>query len=398
MKITESFALAVSNIFSNKMRSFLTMLGIIIGIAAVMIIAGLGDGMEAYITDAFSSVGTDILTVSVSGSGSTRTVKVDDMYKIVEENPALLKYVSPKVSMRGSVKVGSDSYSRTTTSGVGEQYFAMYDYTVAEGREFRYIDMEKRTKVCIVGSYVNEVLFGNKAIGDTLRIGGELFTVVGVLDAIDEEPKEGGSDDVVFIPYSTAARLSYSGTVSTYVVTVVSDTMIDPAKEMLEQKLYELLRSENAYTVSSMTALLDMMTEMIDLVILVLTIIAGISLVVGGIGIMNIMLVSVSERTREIGIRKALGAKERYILTQFVIEAAVTSALGGIIGILCGYAFSAVATQVVTSLLGEQLTVSPTITSIAVAFGASALIGILFGYLPAQKAARLNPIDALRYE
>ena len=147
-----------------------------------------------------------------------------------------------------------------------------------------------------------------------------------------------------------------------------------------------------------MTALLDMMTEMIDLVILVLTIIAGISLVVGGIGIMNIMLVSVSERTREIGIRKALGAKERYILTQFVIESAVTSALGGIIGILCGYAFSAVATQVVTSLLGEQLTVSPTIQSIAVAFGASALIGILFGYLPAKKAARLNPIDALRYE
>lgn len=398
MKITESFSLALSNIWSSKMRSFLTMLGIIIGIAAVMVIAGLGEGMEAYITDSFASVGTNVMTVTITGSGSSGTVKEEDMYKIIEENPAYFDHISPTVSMRSSVKIGSDTLSYTSVTGVGEEYFDIYDYTVAEGRAFRYMDMEKRTRVCIVGCYVDQVLFDGQALGETLRIGGEVFTIVGVLDQIDDEIDEGGSDDKVYIPYSTAARLSYSGTVSSYIVTAISEELVDAGQEVLEQELYEILRSEDAYSVTTLTAILDIMTEMIDLVVMVLTIIAGISLVVGGIGIMNIMLVSVSERTREIGIRKALGAKEGFILTQFVIEAAVTSAIGGIIGILCGYGLSSIASNVITNMLGETLTVSPSITSIAVAFGASALIGIIFGYLPARKAARLNPIDALRYE
>ena len=166
----------------------------------------------------------------------------------------------------------------------------------------------------------------------------------------------------------------------------------------LEQSLYSRLRSDSAYLVISMAQLLDVMTEMIDVVITVLAIIAGISLVVGGVGIMNIMLVSVSERTREIGIRKALGAKERYILTQFVIEAAVISAMGGVIGIALGYGLSSLATVVIAAMLQVDMAVTPTLSSIVLAFGASAAIGILFGYLPARKAALLNPIDALRYE
>ncbi|MBE6680057.1 MAG: FtsX-like permease family protein [Ruminococcaceae bacterium] len=398
MSIFETFSLALSNIWSSKMRSFLTMLGIIIGIASVMVIAGFGDGMENYITESFQSAGTNVLTVSLTGTGSSSTVKVDDMYDMVEENSEILDFVSPKVTMRSQLKIGTETYNRTSVTGVGEEYFDIYDYKVEKGREFRYIDMEKRTRVCIIGSYVDSEMFDGQSLGQTLRMGGEVFTVIGVLENIDDEPRQGGSDDVVYIPYSIAARLSYSGTVSSYVVTVKSDDLIDRGQNLVENELFEILRSEDAYTVTSLTVLLDMMTEMIDVVILVLTFIAGISLVVGGIGIMNIMLVSVSERTREIGIRKALGAKESAILSQFVIEAALTSAIGGIIGILCGYGLSTVATNIITNLLGETLTVSPSATSIAVAFGVSALIGIAFGYLPARKAAVLNPIDALRYE
>ncbi|MBQ8837289.1 MAG: ABC transporter permease [Clostridia bacterium] len=398
MKLTESFSLALSNIWNSKMRSFLTMLGIIIGIAAVMVIVGLGNGMENYITDAFSSIGTNVITVSVTGSGSSKTVTEDDIYEIIEDYPDWFDHVSPTVSMRSSVKIGSDTYSRTSATGVGEEYFDIYDYEVAAGRELRYMDMEKRENVCVVGCYVDEVLFDGQALGDTLRIGGKVFTVVGVLDQIDDEIDEGGSDDAVYIPYSTAARLSYAGSASTYLVTTDSDDLVDAGKEIIEDELYEIFRTDDAYSVTTLSTLLDMMTEMIDLVVLVLTFIAAISLVVGGIGIMNIMLVSVSERTREIGIRKALGAKERYILTQFVIEAAVTSAIGGIIGILCGYGLSSLATKVITQMLGETLNVVPSTMSIIVAFGASALIGIVFGYLPARKAARLNPIDALRHD
>ncbi len=398
MKITESFVLALQNIRTGKMRSFLTMLGIIIGIAAVMVIIGLGNGMENYMTAMFQTIGTNTLNVTITGRGTSRELSVEDMYEIVEDNPAFLADLTPTVTMHGTVKVGTDTLDSTTVTGVGERYFDIKDYDLAAGRSLRYVDMANRTRVCVVGSYIDDVWYDGQSVGQSIRIGSDVFTIVGVLAAEEDDPDEGGTDDAVYLPWSTAARLSGMGTISSYIVTVTSEDVADMACDVLENALYQKLRSDDAYMVISMSQILDMMTEMINVMITILAIIAGISLVVGGVGIMNIMLVSVSERTREIGIRKALGAKERYILTQFVIEAAVISALGGIIGIAFGYGMSSVATTVITNMLEVEMAVTPTLYSIALAFGASAAIGIVFGYLPARKAAVLNPIDALRYD
>ena len=395
MNILESLSLAVKNIVSSKTRTLLTMLGIIIGVAAVIVIVGLGNGLEGYVSDSFSSMGTNTLTVMVLSRGSTRTMEVEDVYGIVAENSQYLDLCSPTASLSGSVKVGADTTS-SSVIGVSEDYFSIQGYEVSRGRGLQYSDIATRTKVCVVGAYLDQAYFGGNAVGQTLRVGGQSLTIVGVLEQQADELEEGGADDCLFLPYSTASRIS--GRVSSYVVTVPDEDLLSESKAALEDALYEFFESDDFYTVTSMSEMLESMTRMINLLVLVLAGIAAISLVVGGIGIMNIMLVSVTERTREIGIRKSLGAKERYIMQQFVIEAACTSALGGIIGILIGYGLSAAATRVVTSLMEATLTVSPSAGAVALAFGISVGIGILFGYLPAKKAAALNPIDALHYD
>jgi len=395
LNILESLSLAVKNIVSSKTRTLLTMLGIIIGVAAVIVIVGLGNGLEGYVSDSFSSMGTNTLTVMVLSRGSTRTMEVEDVYGIVAENSQYLDLCSPTASLSGSVKVGADTTSSSVT-GVSEDYFSIQGYEVSQGRGLQYSDIATRTKVCVVGAYLDQAYFGGNAVGQTLRVGGQSLTIVGVLEQQADELEEGGADDCLFLPYSTASRIS--GRVSSYVVTVPDEDFLSESKAALEDALYEFFESDDFYTVTSMSEMLETMTSMINLLVLVLAGIAAISLVVGGIGIMNIMLVSVTERTREIGIRKSLGAKERYIMQQFVIEAACTSALGGIIGILIGYGLSAAATRVVTSLMEATLTVSPSAGAVALAFGISVGIGILFGYLPAKKAAALNPIDALHYD
>ena len=398
--LSETFRQALKNIASNKFRTLLTMLGIIIGIMAVILIVGLGNGMTQSMRDAFSSMGTNTLTVSVPGFGS-RTVDVDEMYALAGENTDLFEGVSPVVNLTGSVKVGSATLDQTSASGVSEDYLEMSGYTVSKGRGLQYLDMDDNKKVCVVGAYIERVGYGGNALGQTIKVGADQYTIVGVLEArvSDLSSQEGSDDDVIFVPYTTALRAAMSRTANSYTFTLVDEDQASEGKAVIEQTLTELFHSSDGFMVMSMSEMLDTMTSMVNMVIMVLTVIAGISLLVGGIGIMNIMMVSVTERTREIGIRKALGAKERYILALFVIEASMTSALGGVIGIVLGYLVSAAANQVLPLLLTDMdLTISPSPSSVAVAFGISAGIGILFGYLPAKRAARLNPIDALRYD
>ena len=398
--IYDTFRQALQNVWSNKFRTFLTMLGIIIGEMAVIVIVGLGNGMTTAMKDSFSSMGTNLITITIMGHGQ-RTAAVEDVVAIAENNPEYFSAISPMVSITGSVKVGSDTYSRTSVNGVSEDYLSIDNYTVAEGRGLLYVDLMENKKVCVIGDYLNRVAYGGNAVGQTIKIGSDRFTIVGVLEAkvTDPSSQEGSEDDYVYVPYTTALRLSKQNTAGTYIAVLADESKATQAKEVFEQGLYEIFNSDSGYFITSMSELLETMTQTINMVITVLTTIAGISLLVGGIGIMNIMMVSVTERTREIGIRKALGAKERVILLMFVVEAATTSALGGTLGIAIGYLISTALNMVLPMLVSDMnLSVQPSISSILVAFSISVGIGILFGYLPAKRAARLNPIEALRYD
>ena len=409
MNFGQSFRLALKSLMTSKMRALLTMLGIIIGVGAVIVITSLGNGMQNMMNEQFEKLGANLVQVQLfMYGGDSRSVDPDDMYELVDKYPQYISGVTPYVSAQLAVRQGSEDFERTSIYGVGETFLnergaTMSGQNLGKGRFISYIDAARYQNVCVIGAYLEEEAFQGDALGKQLSIGGEHFTVIGVLEK-NSDMSEGSGDDIIYLPYTTALRLSGSADASMYMFTSTSKDTAATAKGIIENRLYKTFQSSDYYFVMTSAEMMDAMNAMMGTMMAVLVAIAAISLLVGGIGIMNIMLVSVTERTREIGIRKSLGAKRKDIRGQFIIEAGTTSAIGGVLGILVGIGLASLAGSLIggmmTSSMGGGSTFSavPNLSSVAVAFGVSVGIGILFGYLPAKKAAALNPIDALRYD
>ena len=417
MNFTQSFKLALKSLRTSKMRAFLTMLGIIIGVGAVIVIISLGNGLTGMVQQQVDKLGvTQIYAYTWGmGDGTTSNITPDEMFAFVEEHPEAFDGITPWVSGGTGVRQGNTEFKKTHIYGVSEAMYrpetgtTLDGSTLARGRYLQYVDVAMRQNVCVIGAYLEINAFQGDALGKSLLIGGIPYTVVGVLAQNSDSLQEGGGDDAVYIPYQNAMQLSGTSYVSLYQITAASRDIVPSAQILLRDFLQDFYKDEdawyNAYLVESMLDQVNMINAMMAVAMAVLVAIAAISLLVGGIGIMNIMLVSVTERTREIGIRKSLGAKRKDIRRQFIIEAGTTSAMGGILGILFGCLMAMGIGSLLGGMLISQMGVSgltfnatPTFGAISVSFGVSVGIGVLFGYLPANKAAKLNPIDALRYE
>ena len=413
MNYGQSFRLAIKALATSKMRSLLTMLGIIIGVAAVIIILALGNGLTGMVQQQVDKLGVNMMMTYVwgRGDGSTSTLDPQDMYDLVEENPDVLSGVSPYVNAQATVRKGDEKFDKTSLYGVSEVMFNNSTKgtidggeKLGQGRFLSWLDVERRSQVCVIGSYLAENAFGGDALGRTLTINGQAYTVIGVLEQIRENMEEGGPDDQVYIPYENALEMLGTRNVTLYMFTSTSGETAAAARMVIDSMLLEYFDGDyDAFYTQTMAEQAEMINLMMGVAMGVLVAIAAISLLVGGIGIMNIMLVSVTERTREIGIRKSLGAKRRDIRRQFVIEAGTTSAIGGLLGIGLGCLLAMGLGALFGGMLSAQMggavfNATPTLGAIAISFGVSVGIGVLFGYLPANKAAKLNPIDALRYD
>lgn len=384
--------MALSSIINNKVRSLLTMLGIIIGIAAVIILVSVMNGLTSEVSSVFEEFGTTSITGMIQPRAN-KNVEPEDIYEFIDENPNLFSGMSPNISVSGEVKTkdsGDDTLSGSA-KGVSADYGDIQKIKMAFGRFISYADCDNNSKVAVIGSYQATYFFGlcSKAVGETIRVNGIPYKIIGVIEEKDDST-ESSSDDVIYIPYTAAMQANGTKIISSYVVDATNDDVVDQAKAAFESFLLEKVGDSDYFTVTSMKTIVDKMNEMMGKMGTVLIAIAAISLLVGGIGIMNIMLVSVSERTREIGIRKSLGARHKHIMTQFVMESGTVSCIGGIIGIILGSAFALLSGKLL------NMDVAPSGKAIFVAFTVSVGIGIVFGFLPARKAAKLNPIDALR--
>lgn len=392
MKLGQAIKIAFKNIAMNKLRAVLTMLGIIIGVAAVIALTSLGMGASNSVSDDIASLGTTTVSVNLSGNSSEEeVVDYDELMAFAEFDE--VKAVSPTVTTSSTLKNGTTSSSGVTVTGVTTSYEEVQDITLQSGRNVMDIDLDNRNKVVVLGDNVASELFGfTNPVDKTVQIDGTTFKVIGVLAEKGEE-LTGSVDDSVLIPFTTAQRFIGQTYVTSATVLMTDEDSVEMGMAKMKQELYNQFDGdETTYSVRNQSSVSEALDSVSNTMTLLLAGIASISLIVGGIGIMNIMLVSVTERTREIGIRKAIGARKKDIMLQFLIEAIVLSALGGILGAAIGIASA----DILLSTLEMTSQITWWVVSGSVSF--SVLIGIIFGIFPANKASNLSPLEALRYQ
>ena len=392
----ESVSMSVSNILGNRMRSFLTMLGIIIGVAAIIALMTIVQGATDTMTAQFDSMGLGTLRVTVSGTALKQGLTDSELNQVLAcEHVA---GISPSLSSTVTAVRGENWSDSISLRGNDAAYFQKNPDLLKRGRAINAIDVAQELRVCLVdGGTAETLFFGEDPVGKTLYLGGHEFTVVGMID--EEEDASlfsqillgGGTDSAVYVPYSSAKKLMGTSTVSTFEVYLTDSEKTDTAIEEIEAVLDGIFNyKEDAYSVINMESMTDAMKLMTSLMMSLLVGIASIALVVGGIGIMNMMLVTVTERTTEIGLRKALGAEPGQIQMQFLIEAIILSLLGGMIGVILGLTVS------FAICMNTDITFALNTFAIGLGVSFSAAVGIIFGWAPARKASNLNPIDALR--
>lgn len=388
MGVLVSFKMALASIFSNKLRTFLTMLGVVIGVAAVIAAVGFAKGSTSSITSSIETIGTNQITIMLMGR-RTSTIGYDDVAKKLEDFEGIDGF-APVIN--GSITAKNSSNDNISTSYIGSNsdYMTVNDRTISEGRFLTTFDVSGSLNVAVIGSYVaNELYPEGDAVGSYIKLNGIQFKIVGIFTEVASS-EESSDDDLIVIPYTVAKRLNKMAFASTIMVRATDSNDVTKITENLERVLFDLYKDEDLYKVTSREAMLETLGSVTDTLMIVLGGIAAISLVVGGIGIMNIMIVSVTERTREIGIRKAIGARKINILVQFLIESLLITGIGGLLGIGIGCG--------VIAIIGK-IGLVPAVYSgewICISFFVSLGIGLLFGLFPAYKAASMNPIEALR--
>jgi len=406
MNFSNLFRIAFRALIRNKLRAFLTMLGIIIGVGSVIAMLAIGEGSKMKIKNTMSSMGTNMVMIMPNfqrrggvslGTSSSIALKYSDVVALRNEATTLAA-ISPEIRASGQIIYGNQN-TQTTVEGVSEEYLSIRKLNIGSGRIFSDLEIRDMSKVCIIGHTVVKNLFGEGAdpVGLSIRIKNLPFQVIGVLETKGESSMGQDQDDIILAPYTTVqSRLA---TID-YLNGIYASAISDEKSEAAIAEVTEILRrthkikesQENDFRVMSQSELIQTVSSVTDVMTILLGAIAGISLLVGGIGIMNIMFVSVTERTREIGIRMSIGGRSRDILLQFLVESMVMSILGGLLGVIFGYLVAKIA----GTLMSSPIYITP--QSVFLAFAVCFVIGVFFGWYPAKKAANLNPIDALRYE
>lgn len=392
MKFIQAFKMALKSIQSNKFRSFLTMLGVIIGVSSVIAAVAFAEGSTKSITDSIQGLGTNLIQISITGRSSNINLSYNDLVGFANNNSGEITAIAPEVSGNVTVKVGSKTRS-TSLVGSTADLAVVKSMNVQEGRFLLDFDNDYLQKVAVIGTAVaNDVFRGSDPVGQNLKINGQMFKVVGVLQE-KAGSQDQSDDDQVVIPLSSAQILLQTSVIRTFAIQATNPDDVNDLMDKLNTFLLAKYKNTNYFRVFNQAQILSTLNTITGSMMLILGGIAAISLVVGGIGIMNIMLVSVTERTREIGIRKAIGAKKRNILSQFLIEALMVTGIGGLLGVLLGL-------SIIHFIIGG-FKIEPEVYSLKwtiISFGISLVVGVVFGLFPAYKAANLSPIEALRFE